>query len=98
MNLYVSNLDFAVTEKELKDLFAQQGEVSTVKIVTDYNTGRSRGFAFVEMPNDKEGQKAIEKINGKMINDRTIAVQQARPKEEKPKRSNYPEKGGFKRY
>ena len=98
MNLYVSNLDFAVTEKELRDLFAQQGEVSTVKIVTDYNTGRSRGFAFVEMPNDNEGQKAIENISRKSLNNRTITVQQARPKEEKLKRSNYPEKSRFKRY
>jgi RNA recognition motif-containing protein len=98
MNLYVSNLDYDVTEKELKELFIQHGEVSTVKIITDYNTGRARGFAFVEMPNDNEARKAIEKINGMLVNDRAIAVQQARPKEDKPKRNDYPERSGFKRY
>ncbi|MBD0277392.1 MAG: RNA-binding protein [Bacteroidota bacterium] len=95
MNLYVSNLDFTVTEKDLKDLFVQQGEVSSVKVITDYNTGRSRGFAFVEMPNDNEGKKAIEKINGKTLNNRTIAVQEARPKEEKQKRNNYPDQNSY---
>jgi RNA recognition motif-containing protein len=98
MNLYVSNLGFNVTEQELKALFAQHGQVSSVKVITDYNTGQSRGFAFVEMPNDAEGQKAIGKLNETTVNDRQISVQVARPKEDKPRNSNYPERDGFKKY
>ena len=97
MNLYVSNLDFNVTEEDLKKLFTPHGEVSSVKIITDYNTGRSRGFAFVEMPNDREGQKAIEKVNNALLNNRPVSVQLARPKEEKPKGNFSPERGGYRR-
>jgi RNA recognition motif-containing protein len=98
MNLYVSNLGFNVTEQELKNLFAQHGQVSSVKIITDYNTGQSRGFGFVEMANDSEAEKAMTKLNNTEINNRSISVQVARPKEDKPKKSNYPERDGFKRY
>lgn len=98
MNLYVSNLGFSVTEKSLKDLFSQHGQVSSAKVITDYNTGQSRGFAFVEMPNDSEAEKAISKLNNTEIDSRTISVVVARPKEDKPRKSNYPERDGFKKF
>ena len=98
MNLYVSNLGFGVTEKALKDLFSQHGQVSSAKVITDYNTGQSRGFAFVEMPNDAEAEKAISKLHNTEVDNRTISVVIARPKEDKPKKNNYPERDGFKRF
>ncbi|GAC1422513.1 MAG: RNA-binding protein [Flavisolibacter sp.] len=98
MNIYVSNLGFNVTEEELKKLFAEHGQVSSVKLITDYNTGSSRGFAFIEMPNDSEGEKAISKLNNFSVNNRNMSVQIARPKEDKPKRNNYPERDGFKKF
>ena len=98
MNLYVSNLGFSVTEKALKDLFSQHGQVSSAKVITDYNTGQSRGFAFVEMPNDAEAEKAISKLNNTDLDSRTISVVVARPKEDKPRKSNFPERDGFKRF
>jgi len=98
MNIYVSNLDYKITEQDLKKLFSEYGEVSSVKVITDYNTGYSRGFAFIEMPNDAEAQKAIEKVNGAPLNNRELSVQVARPKEERPRRDTYPERDGYKRY
>jgi len=94
MNIYVSNLGFNVTEEDLKKLFSQFGQVGSVKLITDYNTGQSRGFAFVDMPNNGEGEKAIAKLNNSELNSRSISVQVARPKEEKPKRSNFQERNG----
>jgi len=92
MNIYVSNLGFNVTEEDLKKLFSEFGQVSSTKVITDYNTGTSRGFAFIEMPNDNEGAKAINKLNNKEVNGRNMSVQVARPKEDRPKRNNYPER------
>lgn len=86
MNIYVSNLGFNVTEEDLRKLFSQYGQVSSVKVITDYNTGQSRGFAFIEMPNNGEGEKAISKLNNSDLNNRSISVQVARPKEDKSKR------------
>ena len=99
MNLYVSSLDFKVTEEDLRKLFSQYGQVKSAKVITDYNTGQSRGFAFVEMSNEAEGQKAIDKLNNTELNNRNISVQPARPKEDKPRGGgNYPERDGFKRF
>ena len=89
MNLYVSNLGYDVTEPELKKLFSEYGIVNSVRIITDYNTGSSRGFAFVDMPNDSEAEKAMSKLNSKEMNSRAMSVQVARPKEDKGKKSNY---------
>lgn len=77
--LYVGNLPYSVTESSLRELFAQAGEVSTVSIITDRDTGRAKGFAFVEMMNDDGAQKAISQINGKAMDERTITVAEARP-------------------
>lgn len=81
--LYVGNLPFQVTEDELKDLFKEAGTVESVRVITDRATGRSRGFAFVEMASEEEAKTAIEKLNGKMFKEREIVVNMARPRTEK---------------
>ena len=79
MNIYVANINFRAQEDQLKQLFSEFGEVSSVKIVTDRETGRSRGFGFVEMPNDADAQKAIANLNGKDFHSRSLVVNEARP-------------------
>ncbi len=79
MNIYVANISFRASEGQLKDLFQQFGEVTSVKIVTDRDTGRSRGFGFVEMANDSEGAAAIAQLNGTSFNERDLVVNEARP-------------------
>jgi RNA recognition motif-containing protein len=86
MNIFVSNINYATKEYELQDLFSEFGEVSSAKIITDKETGRSRGFGFIEM-NDEEGQQAIEALNQKEFNGKVLNVSEAKPREEKPKRS-----------
>jgi RNA recognition motif-containing protein len=81
MNIYVGNLSYGMTEDELRDAFAAYGDVSSVKILMDRETGRSRGFAFVEMPNKSEGESAIAQLNGKDLGGRTLRVNEARPRE-----------------
>jgi RNA recognition motif-containing protein len=87
MNIYVSNLSFNVQDEDLRGFFAEYGEVSSAKVITDRETGRSRGFGFVEMPNDAEAQKAIQELNGASADGRNINVTVAKPREERPKRS-----------
>jgi RNA recognition motif-containing protein len=79
MNLYVSNLGFQVTDEELRALFAPYGEVTSAKVVMERETGRSRGFGFVEMA-DKAAQEAMKDLEGKQVDGRAISVSQARPK------------------
>lgn len=79
MNMYVSNLGFQVTEDELRSMFSKYGEVTSVKVITDRETGRSRGFAFVEMP-DKAAESAMKEIDGTQSDGRTISVSKARDK------------------
>ncbi|HEY1870675.1 MAG TPA: RNA-binding protein, partial [Chitinophagaceae bacterium] len=74
MNIYVSNLSFAVQDEDLKEFFAEYGEVSSAKVITDKFTHRSRGFAFVEMPDDTAAQKAIEELDGATVDGRAIKV------------------------
>ena len=81
MNIYVGNLSYGMSEDELRDAFAAYGDVSSVKILTDRETGRSRGFGFVEMPNQSEGEAAITQLNGKELGGRTLRVNEARPRE-----------------
>jgi RNA recognition motif-containing protein len=88
MNLYVSNLGYEINEEDLKQVFGQHGTVNSAKIIMDGFSGKSRGFAFVEMPDDAEGQKAIDELNDSELKDRKIAVQVARPREEK--QGSYP--------
>jgi len=81
MNIYVGNLSYSLTESELRDAFAAHGEVSSVKILMDRETGRSRGFGFVEMPNQVEGEAAVTQLNGKEVGGRALRVNEARPRE-----------------
>ena len=82
MNIYVGNLSWSMTEQDLLDLFTPYGEVASAKIVTDkFNNNRSKGFGFVEMSNDSEGQAAIEALNGTEISGRNIVVNESQPKQ-----------------
>lgn len=81
--LYVGNLSYDTNEQELQDLFGQAGKVASVTLPTDRDTGRMRGFAFVEMSTDAEAQEAIRKFNGTTLRDRQINVNEARPREER---------------
>jgi RNA recognition motif-containing protein len=81
MNIYVGNLSYSLSESELRDAFAGFGEVSSVKVLMDRETGRSRGFGFVEMPNQSEAEAAIAQLNGKELSGRALRVNEARPKE-----------------
>ena len=87
MNIFVGSLSYEVTEGEFRELFESCGEVTSAKIITDRDTGRSKGFGFVEMANKAEGQEAINTLNGKELSGRAIVVNEARPREERPKRS-----------
>ena len=81
MKLYVGNLSFQTSSDDLQQLFSQAGTVESASVVEDRETGRSRGFGFVEMSSSEEGQKAIEQFNGKEINGRSLTVNEARPRE-----------------
>lgn len=81
MNIYVGNLSYGMSEQELRDAFSAYGDVASVKILTDRETGRSRGFGFVEMPNQSEGEAAITQLNGKEVSGRVLRVNEARPRE-----------------
>ena len=87
MNIYVGNLSYGSTEDSLRSLFESYGVVDTVSIITDRQTGRSRGFGFVEMPNDDEAKAAIASLDNKEFEGRVLRVNEARPKPER--RSNY---------
>lgn len=80
MNLYVSNLGFHVSDDDLMNLFSAYGNVSSAKVITDRETGKSRGFGFVEMPVDEEAKKAMQGLEGKEVEGRNISVSVARPK------------------
>ena len=83
MNMYVSNLSFHTTDEGLRDLFSPFGEVSSSKIIIDRQSGRSRGFGFVEMPDDGSAEKAMQELNGRDIDGRALSVTEARPKEQR---------------
>jgi len=85
MNIYVGNLPYKATEEELKDMFGSFGDVSSVRIITDHESGRSKGFAFVEMANDEQAKAAIEDLNGVEFIGRPITVNEARPRQERPR-------------
>jgi cold-inducible RNA-binding protein len=82
-NIYVGNLSFGASEESLRSLFETYGTVGRVNIVTDRDTGQPRGFGFVEMANDGEGEKAIAAVNGRDLDGRTLSVNEARPKTER---------------
>jgi RNA recognition motif-containing protein len=82
MNIYAGNLSWNLKDQDLSNLFATHGEVTSAKIVTDKFTGRSKGFGFVEMPNDDQAQAAIAALNGSEVDGRNIVVNESRPKQE----------------
>ena len=83
MNIYVSNLSFNVADEDLRDFFADYGEVSSAKVITDKFTGKSRGFGFVEMPDEEAAKKAIQELDQAVVEGRTIGVSVAKPKEQR---------------
>jgi RNA recognition motif-containing protein len=87
MQIYVGNISYGTSEEGLKDLFGEFGEVSNVKIITDRETGRSKGFGFITMDNSESAQNAIEALNEKEFDGRSLRVNEARPKEDRPRRS-----------
>lgn len=89
MNIYVGNLSYKAEEKHLYEIFGQFGEVSTVKIVSDRDTGRSKGFGFVEMSDDAEANQAISQLNQTLLMGRPIVVNEAKPREKRPSNSNF---------
>jgi RNA recognition motif-containing protein len=94
MNIYVSNLSFNVEDEDLREFFTPYGEVTSAKVITDRETGRSRGFGFVEMSDDAAGKKAIAELNEASVDGRTIKVTEAKPKEDRPARTGGG--GGFR--
>jgi RNA recognition motif-containing protein len=80
MNIFVGNLSFRTTEEALRPLFEAYGEVASARVITSRETGRSRGFGFVEMPNDEEARKAIAEVNGRELDGRQLRVNEARAK------------------
>lgn len=83
MNIYVSNLSFNVQDEDLREFFAEYGEVSSAKVIMDKFTNRSRGFGFVEMPDNAAAQKAIQELDGATVEGRAIKVSEAKPREER---------------
>ncbi len=87
MKLYVGGLPYSVNDQELEEFFSEHGKVNSAVVIVDRETNRSKGFGFVEMDNDDEAKKAIETLNGSDMGGRSITVNEARPKEERPRRS-----------
>jgi RNA recognition motif-containing protein len=94
MNIYVGNLAFALTEDDLRQAFENYGTVASVTIITDKFTGKPRGFAFVEMPDNSEAQAAIDGLNGQDLGGRALRVNEAKPRESRP-RNGGGGRGGF---
>ena len=89
MNIYAGNLPYSVTEDDLKEAFAPFGDVANVQLITDKFSGQSKGFGFVEMPNNSEADGAIKSLNDTSLNGRDIKVNQAKPRGERPSRPRY---------
>lgn len=95
MNIFVGNISYSTTEDDIRRMFEEYGEIDSVKIITDRDTGRSRGFGFVEMPNDDEAQSAIDALDGKELDGRALKINESRPRSDRrgggrpPRRSRY---------
>src|SRR5271154_7350790 len=97
MNIYVSNLSFHTTDEDLQSMFSEFGEVSSAKVITDRETGRSRGFGFVEMPDEAAAKQAMQGMEGKEIEGRMLSVSVAKEKEERSRNSFSPNRN-FKKW
>lgn len=93
MNIYISNLSYGVNDADLRELFAEYGEITSAKVIMDRETGRSRGFGFVEMSDDAQAQKAIEELNQAEYDGKVISVSVAKPRTDRPAGN----RGGFNR-
>src|SRR4030043_525484 len=93
--LYVGSISFDATEESLRDLFSSIGEVESVKIITDRDTGRSKGFGFIEMSSEEDAKKAIEQLNGTKFMERDLIVNEARPQQPRERRGFGGGRGGF---
>jgi len=89
MNIYVGNLSYRMDDGELREVFEAFGEVSSARIINDRETGRSKGFGFVEMPDDNAANEAIEALNGKEVQGRNLRVNEARPREPRQPRGDF---------
>jgi len=89
MKLYVGNLPYSVSDADLNEAFGQFGQVESVQIITDRDSGQSKGFGFVEMPNNAEADAAIKALNGTSMKGRAIKVNQAKPREDRPRRARW---------
>ena len=94
MNIFVAGLSYQINEADLKELFEEYGAESSAKIITDRDSGRSKGFGFVEMDDEAEGQRAIEELNDAEFDGRTLAVSVARPRTERPQGGGGYNRGG----
>ncbi|MFV0377418.1 MAG: RNA recognition motif domain-containing protein [Mangrovibacterium sp.] len=92
MNIFIGNLNYAVTEDDIREIFEEYGELTSVKLISDKFTGKSKGFGFVEMADDAEAKKAIEELNGAEVEGRTIVVNESIEKKREPRDNN---RGGF---
>jgi len=90
--LYVGNLSYTITEAQIRELFTQAGEISEINVIMDRETGRSKGFAFVQMANDTATQDAIRRFNGHSLDNRPLTVNEARPREDRSKSNFGPNK------
>jgi RNA recognition motif-containing protein len=95
--LYVGNLSYSTTESQVRDLFAQAGEVDSVSLITDRDTGRAKGFGFVEMNTEEGAQEAIKRFNGYTLDNRALTVNEARPREERSGGGGFGGGGGGRR-
>jgi RNA recognition motif-containing protein len=86
MQIYVGNMSYGTSEEVINGLFSEFGEVSSVKLISDRETGRAKGFGFVTMEDDAAANKAIEELNGKEFDGRTLRINEAKPKEDRPRR------------
>lgn len=87
MNIFIAGLSYRISDADLGELFSAYGEISSAKVISDRETGRSKGYGFVELADETAGQKAIEELDGKEIDGKTISVSVARPKTDAPRRS-----------
>jgi cold-inducible RNA-binding protein len=92
--LFVGSLPYSIDDKGLEDFFSEIGEVTSATVIFERETGRSKGFGFVEMSSDEDAKKAISELNGKELEGRKIIVNEARPKENRP--NNFSDRGGFR--
>ena len=95
MNIYIAGLSYRTNDADLANLFEEFGEVSSAKVIMDRETGKSRGFAFVEMANEEEGQRAIDELNGVEYDQKVISVSVARPRAEEPSYGGNRGGGGY---